>query len=62
LPRAANGTVRLVYYDEGVGTGNRFDRFVGGTLAAGLGTNVQKAYRFFKLNFERGDRIAMFGL
>lgn len=61
LPRAANGETQLVHYDEGVGTGNALDRFVGGTLGVGLGQNVQQAYRFLALNFEPGDRIAMFG-
>lgn len=61
LPRAADGTVQSVYYDEGVGTGNRLDRFLGGTLGVGLGTNVQQAYRFLALNYEPGDRIVMFG-
>ena len=61
LPRAPDGTPQLVYYDEGVGTGNRFDRFLGGTLGVGLGTNVRQAYRFLALNYEPGDRIAMFG-
>lgn len=61
LPRAADGTIQMVYYDQGVGTGNRLDRFVGGTLGIGLGQNVQEAYRFLALNYEVGDRIAMFG-
>lgn len=61
LPRAANGDVQCVYYDEGVGTGNRVDRIVGGTLGVGLGVKVRHAYRFLALNYEPGDRIAMFG-
>jgi uncharacterized protein (DUF2235 family) len=61
VPRAPDGTVQMVYYDQGVGTGNRLDRFLGGTLGVGLGQNVQEAYRFLALNFEPGDRIAMFG-
>lgn len=61
LPRAAGGDAQFVYYDEGVGTGNRVDRIVGGTFGVGLDTNVQQAYRFLALNFEPGDRIAMFG-
>ena len=61
LPRAADGSVQTVYYDEGVGTGNRLDRFLGGTLGVGLGLNVQQAYRFLALNYEPGDKIAMFG-
>ncbi len=61
LPRAANGDPQIVYYDEGVGTGNALDRFVGGTLGVGLGQNVQQAYRFLALNYEPSDRICMFG-
>jgi uncharacterized protein (DUF2235 family) len=61
LPRAPDGTPQIVHYDEGVGTGNGFDRFVGGTLGVGLGKNVRRAYRFLALNYEPGDEIAMFG-
>lgn len=61
LPRAASGDPQLVYYDEGVGTGNALDRFMGGTMGIGLGQNVQQAYRFLALNYEPGDRIIMFG-
>jgi len=62
LPQAPDGTAQLVYYDQGVGTtGGRLDRFVGGTLGVGLGQNVREAYRFLALNWEPGDRIAMFG-
>jgi uncharacterized protein (DUF2235 family) len=60
-PRAPDGTVQLVYYHEGVGTGNRLDRFLGGALGMGLGQNVQQAYRFLALNYEPGDRLAFFG-
>lgn len=61
LPRTATGDPQLVYYDEGVGTGNALDRFLGGTLGIGLGENVKQAYRFLALNYEPGDRIVMFG-
>lgn len=61
LPRAADDTPQLVYYDEGVGTGNSLDRIVGGAFGIGLGGNVQQAYRFLALNYEVGDRILMFG-
>jgi uncharacterized protein (DUF2235 family) len=61
LPRSSTGDLQLVYYDEGVGTGNSFDRIVGGALGVGLGINVQQAYRFLALNYELGDRILMFG-
>ena len=52
---------QIVYYDEGVGTGNRIDRYLGGSLGIGLGDNVQQAYRFLALNYEENDQIIMFG-
>lgn len=61
MPRDSNGDSQIVYYDEGVGTGNVLDRFVGGTLGVGLDENVEQAYRFLTLNYEPGDRILMFG-
>lgn len=61
LPRAKNSDLQLVYYDEGVGTGNSIDRWLGGSFGIGLGANVQQAYRFLALNYEPGDQIIMFG-
>ncbi len=39
LTRSRNGDPQTVYYDKGVGTGNGLDRFVGGTIGLGLGSN-----------------------
>lgn len=61
LPRATNGDLQIVYYDEGVGTGNLIDRIGGGAFGIGLDLNVQQAYRFLALNYEPGDRLLMFG-
>ena len=61
LPRSKNDALQLVYYDEGVGTGNSVDRWLGGALGIGLGINVQQAYRFLALNYEPDDQIIMFG-
>ncbi len=61
LPRGANNEPQLVYYDEGVGTGNSVDRWLGGSLGIGLGVKVQQAYRFLALNYETNDQIIMFG-
>lgn len=60
-PRAANGDLQVVYYDEGVGVGNVVERVVGGALGTGLSEKVQQAYRFFCLNYEPGDSLLMFG-
>ena len=61
LPRNNKGEPQLVYYDEGVGTGNSVDKWLGGSLGIGLGANVQQAYRFLALNYEPQDQLIMFG-
>lgn len=61
LPRSKKDEVQLVYYDEGVGTANSVDRWMGGAFGIGLGANVQQAYRFLALNYELNDQIIMFG-
>lgn len=60
-PENDQGEVQIVYYDEGVGTGNWFDRLVGGAMGIGLARNVQQAYRFLCLNYLPGDRIVLIG-
>jgi uncharacterized protein (DUF2235 family) len=61
IPKNKKGEPQIVYYDEGVGTGNSVDRWLGGAFGIGLGDNVQQAYRFLALNYEAGDQILMFG-
>ena len=51
----------LVFYGEGVGTGNWADRIFGGALGWGLDKNIQDAYRFVCSNYAAGDRIYLFG-
>jgi uncharacterized protein (DUF2235 family) len=51
----------LVFYGEGVGTGNWADRVFGGALGWGLDNNIQDAYRFLCSNYATGDRIYLFG-
>jgi len=57
-----DGTIpQIVYYDLGVGTGNFFDRIVGGVLGKGLEDNIYDAYRFLVGNYELNDEIFLFG-
>lgn len=57
---ADDGTVQIVYYDEGVGT--RSDEvWRGGALGQGLLENLREAYRFLIFNHEAGDEIFCFG-
>lgn len=55
------GVPQIVYYDPGVGTGNWFDRLVGGGLGVGLSQNVQDGYLFIVANYQPGDEIYLFG-
>lgn len=55
------GIPQVVYYHQGVGTGNRLDRLLGGGLGIGLSHNVRDAYAFLVNNHEPGDEIFLFG-
>ena len=52
---------QIIYYDQGVGTGNLVDRFSGGALGEGLEDNIHDAYRFLVANYEPGDELYFFG-
>jgi uncharacterized protein (DUF2235 family) len=52
---------QIVYYGQGVGTGNMLDRYSGGALGEGLEDNIYDAYRFLILNYEPGDELFFFG-
>lgn len=61
-----DGTKQIVWYDEGVGSGNTavarsIDRWLGGGFGAGLMTKVEQAYRFLIFNYDPGDQIFIFG-
>ncbi|AZG44508.1 DUF2235 domain-containing protein [Gordonia insulae] len=60
--RAGDGTMQLVHYCNGVGTGATwFDRVIGGAFGRGLDLTLIDAYRFLALNYEPGDEIFVFG-
>lgn len=64
--QSPDGTKQIVWYDEGVGSGNTavarsFDRWLGGGFGAGLMTKVEQAYRFLIFNYDPGDEIFIFG-
>ena len=61
LPTAPDGTGQVVFYDQGVGTGKRLDRWLGGAFGQGLEKNVEDAYRFLMHNYDQGDEIYLFG-
>ncbi len=56
-----DGSPQIVYYDQGVGTGNLMDRIGGGAFGKGLEANIHDVYRFLIANYEPGDAIYIFG-
>jgi uncharacterized protein (DUF2235 family) len=57
-----DGSLQIVYYDQGVGSsGDLFDRIGGGAFGDGLVANINDAYRFLIANYEPGDSIFIFG-
>lgn len=59
-PNADESELRM-YYDRGVGTRGRIDKFVGGAIGVGLSENVRQAYRFLCQFHEPDDEIYIFG-
>jgi uncharacterized protein (DUF2235 family) len=58
---ADDGTLQIVYYNSGVGTGDWIDKVLGGVFGRGLRANVKRAYAFLSLNYQPGDEIYIFG-
>lgn len=52
---------QIAFYDDGVGTGNRFMRIVGGALGLGLARNVRGMYQYLCEVYRPGDRLFLFG-
>ena len=57
---ASDGVTQIIYYDEGVGTGET-EHVTGGMFGAGLVQHVREAYRFLIFNYDPGDEIYVFG-
>lgn len=49
------------FYDMGVGTGRKLDKYLGGSMGIGLSKNVQDAYRHLVDHYQDGDNIFCFG-
>jgi uncharacterized protein (DUF2235 family) len=56
-----DGIPQLVYYSEGVGTGDLLDKLGGGAFGWGLDHVIQNAYRFLCLNYAPNDHVYLFG-
>jgi uncharacterized protein (DUF2235 family) len=60
-PLDEDGISQLIYYHPGVGSGNLFDRIIGGAFGAGLSANIESAYSFLADNYRDNDLIYLFG-
>ncbi|MCC9626031.1 DUF2235 domain-containing protein [Thalassospira sp. MA62] len=61
IPADAANTSQVVFYDQGVGTGDILDQIRGGAFGNGLLENVVDGYRFLANNYCPGDEIFIFG-
>ncbi|EXJ95603.1 hypothetical protein A1O1_00725 [Capronia coronata CBS 617.96] len=52
---------QMIFYQPGVGTGDKVDKATGGVYGAGLSANVRAAYGFLAHNYNKGDQIYFFG-
>ena len=60
-PYAADGTVQIAFYHEGVGNEQGWRRMLSGVTGAGLSRNVRACYRFLVDNYAPGDELYFFG-
>jgi uncharacterized protein (DUF2235 family) len=58
--RAPDGTVQLVYCQDGVGT-NWYDKWPGGAFGAGIDERIQEAYQRICTQYEPGDELYLLG-
>ena len=58
--KAADGTRQVKWYDEGVGT-QWYDRFIGGSIGAGLELNIVQGYEYLAQQYEAGDEVYVLG-
>ncbi len=61
ISKRTSGVPQVVFYDQGVGTGNLLDRVTGGAFGDGLVDNIYDGYRFLIANYEAGDELFLFG-
>jgi len=61
IAKAESGISQIVYYGQGVGTGNTIDKITGGAFGRGVEDNIFDAYRFLIANYEPGDELYLFG-
>ncbi|RDA83055.1 hypothetical protein CP532_3858 [Ophiocordyceps camponoti-leonardi (nom. inval.)] len=60
--RCSDGTLQIIYYESGVGSGsNVLDSITGGAFGVGLAERVREAYAFLCANYRDGDDMLLVG-
>ncbi|KAG5999701.1 hypothetical protein E4U21_006427 [Claviceps maximensis] len=60
--RCTDGTLQIISYESGVGSGgNSFDSITGGAFGAGLTERVREVYAYLCANYVDGDEIILVG-
>ncbi|PHH84150.1 hypothetical protein CDD83_2401 [Cordyceps sp. RAO-2017] len=60
--RCADGTLQIINYESGVGSGsNVLDSITGGAFGVGLAERVREAYSYLCANYRDGDEIFLVG-
>ncbi|KAF3769840.1 hypothetical protein M406DRAFT_246745 [Cryphonectria parasitica EP155] len=58
----SDGSVQVIYYQSGVGTGSTMaDAFTGGAFGTGVAENMRESYSFICANYVDGDEIILIG-
>lgn len=61
-PATSDGIPQVLYYQEGIGANESFlYKMFAGAFGWGIDKNIQDAYRFLCLNYEKGDQVYLFG-
>ncbi|MEM8638303.1 MAG: DUF2235 domain-containing protein [Cyanobacteria bacterium P01_G01_bin.54] len=60
-PLDDQGIPQIVFYDQGIGTEDKFYKIFGGAFGWGIDRNIQDGYQFISLNYQPGDEVYLFG-
>ena len=55
-----DGNTQIAYYQSGIGTGNIFDKIVGGATGMGLAEHIREAYHFLAQNYDQDAKDEIF--
>ena len=56
-----DGSAQLVYYHDGVGSGDGLNHLLGGVSGVGIDDNIKACYDWLNRTYQDGDQIFLFG-